>query len=133
MQSLLVELEKTKYELTLNHSFQSMGDFEGIACTLEGSVLFETLLISRAMDWLACLSLDPDSEVRRGTLSVFSELRAAYSSQRTLQELHFHLHDDKKLLETRVRGAMADLGERVTKVAVAPTGGAIQKRQNVAN
>jgi hypothetical protein len=28
---------------------------------------------------------------------------------------------------------MADLGERVTKVAVAPTGGAIQKRQNVAN
>jgi hypothetical protein len=39
----------------------------------------------------------------------------------------------KKLLETRVRGAMADLGERVTKVAVAPPGGAIQKRQNVAN
>jgi hypothetical protein len=28
---------------------------------------------------------------------------------------------------------MADLGERVTKVAVAPTGGAIQKRQNIAN
>ena len=133
VQSLLVELEKAKYELTLNHSFQSMGDFEGVACTLEGSVLFETLLISRAMDWLACLSLDPNSEVRRGTLSVFSELRAAYSSQRTLQELYFHLHDDKKLLETRVRGAMADLGERVTKVAVAPTGGAIQKRQNIAN
>jgi hypothetical protein len=133
MQSLLVELEKAKHELTLNHSFQSMGDFEGVACTLEGSVLFETLLISRAMDWLACLSLDPDSEVRRGTLSVLSELRAPYSSQRTLQELYFHLHDDKKLLETRVRGAMADLGERVTKVAVAPTGGAIQKRQNIAN
>jgi hypothetical protein len=85
------------------------------------------------MDWLACLSIDPNSEVRRGTLSVFSELRAAYSSQRTLQELYFHLHDDKKLLETRVRGAMADLGERVTKVAVAPTCGAIQKRQNITN
>jgi hypothetical protein len=27
VQSLLVELEKAKYELTLNHSFQSMGDF----------------------------------------------------------------------------------------------------------
>jgi hypothetical protein len=133
MQVLLVELEKAKYKLTLNHSFQSMGDFEGVACTLEGSVFFETLLISKAMDWLACLSFDPDSEVRRGTLSVFSELRAAYSSQRTLQELHFHFHDDKKLLETRVRGAMADLGERVTKVAVAPTGCAIQKRQNIAN
>jgi hypothetical protein len=45
MQSLLVELEKAKYELTLNHSFQSMGDFEGTACTLEGSVIFETLLM----------------------------------------------------------------------------------------
>jgi hypothetical protein len=127
MQALLVELDKAKYELTLNHSFQSMGDFEGIACTLEGSVLFETLLISRAMDWLAGLPFNPDLEVRRGTLSVFSELRAAYSSQKTLHELHFHLHDDKKLLETRVRGAMADLEERLTKAAVAPTGGAIQK------
>ncbi len=134
VQSLLVELEKAKYELTLNHSFQSMGDFEGIACTLEGSVLFETLLISRTMDWLASLSFNnPDSEVRRGTLSVFSELRAAYSLQQTLHELHFHLHDDKKLLETRVRGAMADLGDRLTKAAVVPTGGAIQKRQNIAN
>jgi hypothetical protein len=53
VQSLLVELEKVKYELTLNHSFQSMGGFEGIACTLEGSVLFETLHIPRTMDWLA--------------------------------------------------------------------------------
>ncbi len=79
------------------------------------------------------LSLDPDSEVRRGTLSVFSELRATYSSQQTLQELHFHLHDDKKLLEARICGAMADLGERLTEVAVVLTGGSIQKRQNVAN
>ena len=135
MQALLVELDKAKYELTLNHSFQSMGDFEGVDCTFEGSVLFETLLISRTMDWLASLSFNPDSEVRRGTLSnsVFSELRAAYSSQQTLHALHFHLHDDKKLLETRVRGAMADLAERLTKAAVAPTGGAIQKRQNIAN
>jgi hypothetical protein len=77
MQALLVELESAKRELTQNHSFQSMGDFEGIAYTLEGSVLLETLLISRAMNWLACLSIDPDLEVRRGTLSVFSELRAA--------------------------------------------------------
>jgi hypothetical protein len=89
MQALLVELNKAKYELTSNHSFQSMGDFEGIACTLEGSVLFESILISWAMDWLASLSLNPDLEVRRGTLSVFSELRAAYSSQKTLHELHF--------------------------------------------
>ncbi len=133
MQALLVELESAKRELTQNHSFQSMGDFEGIAYTLEVSVLFEMLLISRAMNWLACLSIDPDLEVRRGTLLLFSELRVAYSSQNTLHELHFHLHDDKKLLETRVRGAMADLGERLTKAAVAPTGGAIQKRQNIAN
>jgi hypothetical protein len=110
-----------------------MGDFEGVACTLEGSVLFETLLISRAMTWLASISLDPELEVRRGVLSVFSELRAAYSSQKTLHELHFHLHDDKKLFEARVRGAMSGLGERVTKVATAPLGGATQKRQNIAN
>jgi hypothetical protein len=92
MQALLVELEKTKYELTLNHSFQTMGDFEGVAYTLEGSVLFETLLLSRAMTWLAHISLAPELEVRRGVLSVFSELRAAYSSQKTLHELYFHLH-----------------------------------------
>ncbi len=135
MQALLVELEKAKYELTLKHSFQAMGDFEGVACTLEGSVLFEieTLLISRPMTWLASISLDPKFVVRRGVLSVFSELRAAYSSQKTLHELYFHLHDDKKLFEARVHGAMADLGERVTKVATAPLGGAIQKRQNIAN
>jgi hypothetical protein len=76
MQALLLELDKAKFELTQNHSFQSMGDFDGIACTLEGSVLFETLLISRAMNWLACLSFDPNLEVRRETLLVFSELRA---------------------------------------------------------
>jgi hypothetical protein len=126
MQALLVELEKAKYELALKHSFQTMGNFEGVACTLEGSVLFETLLISRAMTWLASILLDPELEVRRGVLSVFSELRAAYSSQKTLHELYFHLHDDKKLFEARVRGAMADLGERVTKAATAPLGGAIQ-------
>jgi hypothetical protein len=38
VQALLVELEKAKYELTITHSFQSIGNFEGIACTLEGSV-----------------------------------------------------------------------------------------------
>ena len=110
MAALLVELEKAKYELALNHSFQAMGDFEGVACTFGGLVLFETPLVLRAMDWLACLSLDPDSEVGRGTLSVFSELRATYSSQQTLQELHFHLHDDKKLLEARICGAMLTSG-----------------------
>jgi hypothetical protein len=94
MQALLVELEKAKHELTLKHSFQTMGDFEGVACTLEGSVLFETLLISRAMTWLASISLNPELEVRRGVLSVFSELRAAYSSQKTFHELYLHLHDD---------------------------------------
>jgi hypothetical protein len=94
MRALLVELEKAQYELTLTHSFQTMGDFEGAACTLEGSVLFETLLLSRAMTWLASISLDPKLEARRGVLSVFSELRAAYSSQKTPHELYFHLHDD---------------------------------------
>jgi hypothetical protein len=39
----------------------------------------------------------------------------------------------KRFFEARVRGAMSDLGERVTKAATAPLGGAIQKRQNIAN
>ncbi len=65
-------------------------------------------------------------------MSVFSELQAVYSAQRNLHELHFHHHDDKKLLETRVRGAMTDLGERLTRVALAPSNSAIQKRQNIA-
>jgi hypothetical protein len=88
--------------------------------------LFETLLLTRVMDWLAQLSIDRHLEIRRGTLSAFSELQAACSSQKTLHELHFHHHDDKKFLQTRIRGAMSDLGERLTEVAVAPTGSAIQ-------
>jgi hypothetical protein len=74
---LLAELERVKYELTQKHSFQSVGAFEGISCTLESSILFETFLISRAMNWLATLSIDPDLEVRRGKLSVFSKLRTS--------------------------------------------------------
>ncbi len=38
--TLLVEIERVKYELTQKHSFQSVGAFEGISCTLEGSILF---------------------------------------------------------------------------------------------
>ena len=60
---------------------------------LEGIIHFETLLLARAIDWLATLSIDPDSEVRRGTLSVFSELKAAYSAQSSLHELYFHQYD----------------------------------------
>jgi hypothetical protein len=77
MSALLIELERAKYELTQKHSFQSMGAFEGVSCTLESSILFETLLISRAMDWLAKFSISPNMKVRRGTLSVFSELRTS--------------------------------------------------------
>ena len=83
---------------------------------LEGVVYFETLLLARAIDWLARLSINPDSETRRGTLAVFAELQAAYS----IHELYFHQYDDKKLLETRIRSAMSDVGERLTRVAVAP-------------
>ena len=77
---------------------------------LEGSIHFETLLLARVIDWLATLSIDPDSEARRVTLSVFSELKAAYSTQSSLYELYFHQYDDKKVLEDRVRGAMLDIG-----------------------
>jgi hypothetical protein len=75
MSALLVELEKAKYELTRKHSFQSVGAFDGISCTVEGSILFETLLLTRAINWLAQLSINPSLEVRRGTLSISSELQ----------------------------------------------------------
>jgi hypothetical protein len=69
------------------YSFQSIGAFDAQAYDLEGPILFETMLIMRAVDWLAKLSIDPNTEIRRGTLAVFSELQATYSSQRTLHEL----------------------------------------------
>ncbi len=125
MTALLVELERAKAALAQKYSFQSVIDLEGV-------IYFETLLIARTINWLARLSIDPDSETRRGTLAVFAELQAAYSTQSSLHELYFHQYDDKKLLETRIRGAISDVGERLTRVAVAPATSAIAKRQNIA-
>jgi hypothetical protein len=77
--ALLAELERTKTALKQKYSFQSVGAFgHESVIDLEGIFYFETLLLARAVDWLATLSIDPDSEVRRVTLSVFSELKAAY-------------------------------------------------------
>ena len=130
--ALLEQLEKVKATLAQKHSFHSVGAFCDEPVTdIEGIIFFETLLLARAVDWLATLSIDPDSEVRRGTLSVFSELKAAYSTQKSLHELYFHQFDEKKLLEKRVRGAMSDVKERLCKVAVAPAQSAIAKRQNI--
>ncbi len=80
--ALLAELEKTKAALAQKYSFQSVGMFgDEHVLDLEGIIYFETLLLARAVDWLATLSIDPDLEARRGTLSVFSELKVAYSTQ----------------------------------------------------
>jgi hypothetical protein len=133
MSALFAELDKAKRSLLQKHPFQSIGAFEGHAYNFEGNILFKTMMIARVVTWLAMLSIDPNAETRRGTLSVFSELRASYSSQRTLHELYFHHHDEKQALGKRIRGAMNDLGDRLTKVAIAPTGNAIAKRQKVAN
>jgi hypothetical protein len=132
MPALLAELERTKAALKQKYSFQQVGMFgDEPVIDLEGIIHFETLLLARAIDWLATLSIDPDSEVRRGTLSVFSELKAAYSTQSSLHELYFHQYDDKKVLEDRVRGAMLDVGERLKRVAVAPAPSATAKRLNI--
>ncbi len=77
MSALLVELDRAKQALTQKHSFQSIGAFEAYAEDFEGDILLETMMIARAVTWLAKLSIDPNAETRRGTLSVFSELRAA--------------------------------------------------------
>ncbi len=89
-------------------------------------------MIAKGIDWLARLSITPDLETRRATLSVFSELQAAYSSERTLHELYFHQHDDKKQLEKRVRSVMSDLEERIIKESIRP-GSVTAKNEAVAN
>jgi hypothetical protein len=101
--ALLAEYHRAKDALTQKHSFRSVGAFEADAYNLEGLIIFETMMLTRAIDWVARLSIDPRAEIRRGTIAVFSELQLAYTSQRTLHELYFHQHDDKKLLEERVR------------------------------
>jgi hypothetical protein len=100
--------------------------------SLGGFILFETMMIAKGIDWLAHLSSAPDLETRRATLSVFSELQAAYSSERTLHELYFHQHDDKKQLEERVRSVMSDLEERIIKVSIRP-GSVNAKKEAVTN
>ena len=133
MAALLVQLERAKAALAQKYSFQLVGMFgDDHALDLEGVIYFETLLLARTIDWLATLSIDPDSETRRVTLTVFVELQAAYSTQSSFHELYFHQYDDRKLLETRIRGAMSDVGERLTRVAVAPATSTIAKRQNIA-
>jgi hypothetical protein len=128
MSALLVELERAKQSLTQKHSFHSIGAFEASKYDLEGDILLETMMIARAVTWLAMLSIDPKMETRRGTLLVFSDLQAAYSSEPTLHALYFHHHEDKQLLEKRVRDAMHELEERLAKVAVNPAGSVFAKR-----
>ena len=118
MEALLREMEKAHKDLTQKHSFHSMGVFEPGLYSLPDFILFETMMIAKGIDWLAHLSISPDLETRRATLSVFSELQAAYSSERTLHELYFHQHDDKKQFEERVRAVMSDLEERIIKVSI---------------
>jgi hypothetical protein len=90
------------------------------------------MMIAKGIDWLAHLSLAPDLEIRRATISEFSELQAAYSSERTLQkEFYFRHHDDKKQFEERVRGVMADLEERIVKASIR-VGSVTQKKDAVA-
>ncbi len=62
--------------------FHSIGAFEANSHDFEGDILFETMMIARAVTWLATLSVDPNAETRRGVLSVFSELRAAYRASK---------------------------------------------------
>ncbi len=91
MPALLLQLERAKAALAQKYSFQSVGMFgDDPVIDLEGVLYFETLLLARTIDWLARLSIDPDSETRRGTLAVFTELQAAYSTQSSLHELYFH-------------------------------------------
>ncbi len=84
MATLLAEFQKAKAAQTQKHSlFRSIGAFDADAYNLEGLILFETMLLTRAVNWIARLSIDPRAEIRRGTIAVFSELQSAYTSQRS--------------------------------------------------
>jgi hypothetical protein len=50
MRALLAEFGKARDALTQKHSFRSIGAFEADAYNLEGLILFETMLIARAVD-----------------------------------------------------------------------------------
>ncbi len=65
--ALLVELERAKAALAQKYSFQSVGMFgDEPVIDLEGIIYFETLLIARAIDWLATLSIDPPTPSAKG-------------------------------------------------------------------
>ena len=67
--ALLIQLERAKAALAQKYSFQSVGMFgDEPVIDLEGVVYFETLLLARSIDWLARLSINPDSETRRARL-----------------------------------------------------------------
>jgi hypothetical protein len=66
MSALLAELERAKQALTQKHSFHSIGAFEAYAQDFKGNILLETMMIARAVTWLAKLSIDPNAETRRG-------------------------------------------------------------------
>ncbi len=55
-----------------------------------------------------------------------------YSSERTLHELYFHQHDDKKQLEERVSDVMSGLEERIVKVSIR-AGNVTTKREAAAS
>jgi hypothetical protein len=57
--ALLAEFHRAKYALTQKHSFRSVGAFEPDAYNLEGLIIFETMMLARAIDWIALLSIDP--------------------------------------------------------------------------
>ncbi len=53
------ELERAKQALTQKHSFHSIGAFEAYAQDFEGGILLETMIIARAVTWLANFPLTP--------------------------------------------------------------------------
>jgi hypothetical protein len=123
LRCLLKSREQSTSSLESTHSNQwELSKEESHALSKARSCSRHCCLQGRWIGWHSFPYINPNLEVRKGTLSVFSELQAACSSQKTLRELYFHHHDDKKLPENRIRGARSDLGERLTKAAVALTG-----------
>jgi hypothetical protein len=133
--ALLAEFHKAKAALTQKHSFRSIGAFEADAYNLEGRlIIFETMMLTRAIDWVARLSIDPRAEIRRGTIAVFFELQSAYTRVRlnALFTSFIFISTMMKSFWKREFVAACPRWERLISAAVNPTGGVTQKKHNIA-
>ncbi len=61
--ALLAEYHKANAALKQKYFFRSIGEFEADAYNLEGLIIFETMMLTWAIDWIATLSTTPEQRL----------------------------------------------------------------------